>query len=124
MFWSVRSISGEDTVDCERRFSFMFLPNMVLDSDGAIPVEFGLHSIYPSPFNSNTTIRFGVDKRERFRLSIYDLTGRRVATLLDGVPEVGYHNLVWNAAALPSGMYLVHLESGGRSQVQKVALVR
>ncbi|NQT35559.1 T9SS type A sorting domain-containing protein [bacterium] len=124
MFWRVWAYSGEDSVECHRRFSFMFLPNYISDSGENAPVEFGLHSIYPSPFNSSTTIRFGVDKRERFRLCIYDLTGRRVATLLDGMPAVGYHNLVWNAAALPSGMYIVHLESADRSQIRKTVLVR
>ena len=124
MFWWVWAYSGEDSIDCHRRFSFTFLPNYISDSGENAPVEFGLHSIYPSPFNSSTTIRFGVDKRERFRLCIYDLTGRRIATLLDGMPEVGYHNLVWNAAALPSGMYIVHLETADRSQIRKAVLVR
>ncbi|NQT35568.1 T9SS type A sorting domain-containing protein, partial [bacterium] len=124
MFWSVRSISGDDIVPCERRFSFMFLPHGIYDPDGAIPVEFGLHSIYPSPFNSMTTIRFGVDRPERFMLRVYDLSGRLVRILYDSSPVVGYRNIVWDAGALPSGVYLLHLESGGRSQVRKVALVR
>ncbi|NQT35507.1 T9SS type A sorting domain-containing protein, partial [bacterium] len=76
------------------------------------------------PFNSMTTIRFGVDRPERFMLRIYDLSGRLVRILYDGSPVVGYRNIVWDAGALPSGVYLLHLESGDRNQVRKVALVR
>jgi len=89
-----------------------------------LPVEFGLQRVYPSPFNSMSTVRFGVDLSERTSLRVYDLLGREVAVLYDRTPVVGYHQVVWDASRLPSGLYIVRLESAGRARVAKVALIR
>ncbi|MDP8241150.1 MAG: C25 family cysteine peptidase [Candidatus Hatepunaea meridiana] len=124
LFWWVQAVSGADTADCYRRFSFTFMPNKVIGSDEGIPVEFGLQSIYPSPFNSMTTVRFGMDSPDRVRLNVFDLMGRRIAMLFDSKNAVGYHNVVWNASALPSGLYIVQLVTVGRMQTMKVALVK
>jgi hypothetical protein len=122
--WWVISYSGVDTVPCTENFTVRFMPDAILDSGDNIPVEFGLQSIHPSPFNAVTTISFGIDVNERAKLQIYDLTGRRVATLFDGNPAVGYHSIAWNASSFPSGLYFVRLESMNRVQTAKVALIR
>ncbi|MDP8237735.1 MAG: C25 family cysteine peptidase [Candidatus Hatepunaea meridiana] len=124
IFWWVKVVSGEDTVNCARRYCFTFLPNKVIGPGDGIPIEFGLQTIYPSPFNSMTTIRFGVDKHEVVNLNVYDLMGRRVTTLYCGEPIVGYHNIVWDASALASGLYIVQLEGEGRVETAKIALLR
>lgn len=122
--WWVQVISADDTVDCNRSFSLNFLPNALLANDPNVPVEFGLHAIYPSPFNSMTTVRFGIDRVDRTTLMVFDLTGRLVTTLFDRSSVVGNHNLVWNASELPSGLYILRLQSGNRMEVKKVALIR
>jgi hypothetical protein len=122
--WWVQSISGEDIVDCDTSFHFQFLPNGLLSDDTGIPVEFGLQTIYPSPFNSTTTVRFGIDKNDRARLHVYDLTGRLVTTLFDRSQAIGNHRVVWDASRVPSGLYIIRLESAGRQEVRKVALIR
>ncbi|MDP8239325.1 MAG: C25 family cysteine peptidase [Candidatus Hatepunaea meridiana] len=122
--WWVKAISGEDTVACNDIFMFFFTPNAT-DEYGNIPVEFGLQSIYPSPFNSMTTVRFGIDRPASATLQIYDLRGREVTTLYNNHnSSVGYHNVVWDASSMPSGLYIVRLESEGRVQTKKIALVR
>ena len=123
MIWGVKAVSADDTTDCIRPFSFRFEPNYII-AEGRLPVEFGLHSIYPSPFNAMTTVRFGVDKPERIRLKVYDLLGREVVTLLDNAMKVGYHQAVWNASAVPSGLYIMRMEAEGRIQAAKVAVIR
>jgi len=122
--WRVQAISGGDSVDCEQPFSFSILPNSIIDSKGEIPVEFGLHSIYPSPFNSSTTIRFGIDKPGTVSLKLFDLLGREVSILLDSPTSVGYHQVALDAADLPSGIYLLRLESAGSLSIAKTALIR
>ena len=71
-----------------------------------------------------TTIKYGIEVPEQIRIRIYDLQGRVVATLVNGVIKRGNHNLVWNARKLSSGLYIVRLEASGRNQILKVALVR
>jgi len=92
--------------------------------DGLAPVEYGLASIYPNPFNSVTTIKFGADRAEHVRLAVYDISGREVVCLFDGMPRRGYHRLSWQADTVPTGVYLLRLESPGRSDIAKVALVK
>ncbi|NQU05940.1 MAG: T9SS type A sorting domain-containing protein, partial [Calditrichaeota bacterium] len=122
--WYVLAALRGDTIQSRETFTLLMLPDVVLDSDGAVPVEFGLRSIYPSPFNSMTTISFGIDVEESTKLQVFDLAGRKVVTLLDRTPSVGYHSVVWDASAFPSGLYLIRLESLGRVQTAKVALIR
>ena len=122
--WWVTAISGQDRVESNNRFVLLYLPNAVLDTDDNIPVEFGLQSIYPSPFNSMTTVRFGADRSERIKLQVFDLLGRKVIALYDNTPRVGYHHVVWDAVTIPSGIYILRLEAPGREQTAKIALVR
>jgi hypothetical protein len=91
---------------------------------GEFPVEFGLSSVYPNPFNSKTTIQFGVDKAVPTTLKVFDLTGRVVKVLYDGTPTVGWHSIAWDGADIPSGIYVLQLESVGRYRAVKTALLR
>jgi flagellar hook assembly protein FlgD len=68
-------------------------------------------------------------QRERVRLEIYDVTGRLVRTLVDGVVDAGVQRVVFDGRGeggqnLASGTYLLRIEAGGRSAVQKLSLVR
>ena len=121
--WWVFALSGEDARESNDRFELRFEPHG-LDDDGELPVEFGLRSIYPSPFNAMTTVRFGADRNERISLRVYDLQGRLAATLWDRVTDRGYHHIVWDAALMPSGLYIVRLAATGRVETAKVALIR
>ncbi len=122
--WSVTARSGDDIVSCLRTFVINILPNDIDREKLEIPVEFGLGPVYPNPFNSRTTIRFGIDKAAPATLRIYDLTGRVVADLYSGQATVGYHRVSYDGVALPSGIYWLRLESVGRIKVEKIALVR
>jgi len=121
--WWVRAVSGRDTVECVQRYMLSILPNAFTDP-GLSPVEFGLKSAFPSPFNSVSTLRFGADRQVHTTLSAYDVLGRRVAVLFDQTPRVGYYNVVWDAGDLASGVYMLRLESAGRTSLTKVALIR
>lgn len=83
----------------------------------------------PNPFNPETTIRFVVPVRDRVRLTVHDVAGRRVATLLDGVRDAGTHSVQWNGTdargePLASGVYLGRLESGKTSATRKMVLMK
>ncbi len=122
--WFVTARSGDDNVSCLRTFIINILPNDIDREKLEIPVEFGLGPVYPNPFNSRTTIRFGIDKAAPATLRIYDLTGRVVADLYSGQATVGYHRVSYDGVALPSGIYWLRLESLGRTQIEKIALIR
>ena len=83
-----------------------------------------LLQMYPNPFNPTTTIRFSVPEASVVMLAVYDVLGREVRVLVDGVREAGTHEVVFEASGLPSGTYLVRLETPQGSFVKTMQLVK
>lgn len=87
-----------------------------VDSPGGIqpvPGGYALSQNFPNPFNPSTTVRYQTPIAGEVRLAVYDLLGRQVALLVDGVQTAGYHSAVFNAAKLSSGMYVYRLTAAG-----------
>ena len=94
-----------------------------------LPREYALHENYPNPFNPVTKIQYDLPKDGRVRLTIYDLLGREVETIVDGVQEAGYKSIEWNAAGgnrsnVSSGVYFYRLEAGNYRAVKKMMLLK
>ena len=92
-------------------------------------LETRLRSVHPNPFNPSTTIAYDIAREGRARLDVYDLLGRRVATLVDRIQPVGRYTVVWGGRddrgrALPSGAYVCRFESGGATASVRLMLVR
>ncbi len=79
---------------------------------------------YPNPFNPKTTFRFTQPDRGQASLRIYDVAGREVATLLDGVHPGGQTELSWHAEGLAGGIYLARLEAAGIVQTERLVLLK
>ncbi len=93
-------------------------------NSGTLPVEFGINSTYPNPFNSTLSLTFSLAQAGRTTLAAYDLSGRQVALLTSGRYSSGTHQVVWNAEGLAAGVYMLRLESNGRTATTKVVLVK
>jgi hypothetical protein len=89
-----------------------------------VPSHFVLHQNYPNPFNPSTTIRYGLPSRSQVVLTVYNTLGQQVATLVQGEQEAGYHETVFDASALASGVYLYRLTAGSYVKTRKLVLVR
>lgn len=89
-----------------------------------IPSQFALFQNFPNPFNSATTISFNLQHESRILLNVFDLTGRSVAKLANGMFNAGSHQVHFNAGALPSGIYIYRLNSNGISQSRKLLLLK
>nr|MEE4268523.1 T9SS type A sorting domain-containing protein [Candidatus Krumholzibacteria bacterium] len=100
-----------------------------VEDDGLVPAVTRVAGVYPNPFNPQTTVEFTVADRGPVALAVYDLTGRRVATLVDESMEVGRHTQVWQGRddqgrQVASGMYVVRLQAKGVSDLKKIMLVK
>jgi len=101
----------------------------VPDDPGDIPRPSVSLRVHPNPFNPQTTISFMLERDEWAKVGVYELTGKRVAILGDRTFTGGEHSLTWNGRdvagrSMPSGTYLVRLETESAVRVQKLTLIR
>lgn len=89
-----------------------------------IPSDFSMKQNYPNPFNPTTTIQFELPLQSDVRLEVYDITGRRVATLIDETLQAGSHERIWDASNLASGVYIARLITPEQTFVRKLTLIK
>jgi hypothetical protein len=87
--------------------------------DPSIPKEFALEQNYPNPFNPSTTLKYDLPVTSNVRLDVYDILGRLVKTLAEGVEAAGYKQVEWNAANVGSGAYFYRIEATGVADQSK-----
>ncbi len=94
-------------------------------SDGnIIPHDFHLSPIHPNPFNAVATIEYSIPSEAHVSLTVLDVTGRTVATLINEALTAGEHKAVWNGMSNPSGVYLFRLDVDGNVFVKRGVLLR
>ncbi len=98
--------------------------NSVADPGHSIPDHFYLSTNFPNPFNAVTRVVFGLPEASRVTISVLDVSGREVSTLISGELEAGYHNVVWNGETASAGLYLVKMETPTITKVSKMTLLK
>lgn len=88
------------------------------------PKNFLLEQNYPNPFNPQTNIRYHLPAAGQTTLTVFNLLGEKVQTLVNGWEPAGVHTVMVDASRLPSGIYFYRLESNGLHQVRKMVLTR
>ena len=86
--------------------------------------EFGLQATFPNPFNPQLTIRYGLTEDAQTTVNILDLQGKTIATLENKFQKAGSYELTWQAIDNASGVYLVEVVSGEKSDLRKVLLTK
>ncbi len=104
-------------------------PNAVVSTaiehlDDQAPEAFALSRNYPNPFNPTTTIEFSLTQSTRAVLTVYNLLGQKVATLVDSPLSVGQYRVTFDAGGLSTGVYYYRLEAGGQTRTQKMILLK
>ena len=90
----------------------------------ALPKNFTLEQNYPNPFNPTTTINFEMPKSSFVTLNVYNLLGQKVASLVNQVMQAGSHSVNFDAANLPSGIYLYQLRTDNFNSIKKMTLLK
>jgi hypothetical protein len=97
----------------------------------APPLAFALQQNYPNPLRAGeqTSVRYSLDRDAVTRLDVYDLLGRRVATVVDDFRRAGHYEAQWSGRddrgdLLPSGLYMYRLEAGGEVLTRRCTIVR
>ena len=104
------------------------LPGVQYTATGAgdtlTPQDFVLLRNYPNPFNPSTTIEWSLSNAADVNLTIYDVRGREIATLVDKNQLAGNHSIHWNAVNQPAGVYFAKLSAGSQIKSIKLVLVK
>jgi len=93
-------------------------------SPTGLPDYYMLAQNYPNPFNPSTTIRFSLPSEGNVHLAVYDVLGRNVATLVNESKSAGYHEIVFDAGRLASGVYLYQLRAGDFVETKQLMLLK
>jgi len=144
-YLSSPSLKGQGTVSVETNYEYVDYANLMagetyyyrlsdVDISGTRhvletksitrPEAYTLYQNYPNPFNPTTTIQFSLQKSGKTVLAVYDILGRKVATLLNREMKSGAHVINWNARNYASGVYFYRLQSGSFTQVKKMMLIK
>ncbi len=86
--------------------------------------KFELSQNYPNPFNPTTTIRFNLPEAGNVKLTLFNILGQEIMTLINEYKESGVHTINFDASELNSGMYIYEIEAGSFTQTRKMTLVK
>jgi hypothetical protein len=95
-----------------------------IDEPTQVPEKISLKQNYPNPFNPTTKINYSLPAAEDVSLTVYDVLGREVATLIDKQQQAGTYSVTFNAEQYSSGVYFYRLQTENTSKVRKMLLVK
>ncbi|MCH8299681.1 MAG: T9SS type A sorting domain-containing protein [Candidatus Marinimicrobia bacterium] len=113
---------GEGYTGTSENFSIRGV--VTVEDEEAFSRSFNLYPNYPNPFNPSTTISFTLSNASRVSLLIYDIHGREVESLIEGIQPAGSHSIEWNASNLASGVYFYRLTADEFIQTRKMILIK
>ena len=105
------------------------LEQLNVGSQRHLPSKFGLHQNYPNPFNPVTNLSYDLPEDAIVNITIYDMMGKVVATLVDGSQSAGFKTLQWNATnhggmPISAGLYIYTIQAGEFNQTKKMILLK
>jgi len=121
-------VEGNGTIYWDN-FYFYSTPVGVDNRSETLPQGFALEQNFPNPFNPSTTIRYELPEDGLVNITIYDITGRHISTLVSSHQNAGYKSIQWNAtnnhgARVSAGIYLYKIQTGEFRQTKKMVLLK
>ncbi len=114
--------TGSDWLNYQR-FLYGGSPTNIAGT-GTVPERFELSQNYPNPFNPRTAIRFTLHESTEVVLSVYDVLGREIEILVDAELQPGQHTVTFDAAGLPSGIYVYRIRAGSLYEQNRMILLK
>ena len=127
--WTVKATGGPLEVWADEPFDISIQldgtdTNISEDRDKSLPDNFVLHQNYPNPFNPVTIITYELPRTEQVRLEVFDVTGRKISTLVDETVPAGVHQVTFDATNLSGGLYLYRLRGSELSITKQMMLIK
>ncbi len=121
--------SDEEFITVSETGEFVLDNNSLSLSDDVIPTSFRTHQNYPNPFNPVTTLRYDLPENALVNITIYDMLGREVKTLINQTQDAGYKSVIWDATndygkPVSAGIYLYQIQAGQYISTKKMVLLK
>tara|TARA_R110000868_G_scaffold259361_9_gene517418 strand:+ start:10212 stop:13097 length:2886 start_codon:yes stop_codon:yes gene_type:complete len=113
-----------DQINAARNLGIFDLSESNSDPDNSFPESVSFFQNYPNPFNPSTTIRFNLDKRVDVELSIYNILGQKVRTIINSRLQGGIHNYTVSLNEFSSGLYFAVLQTPDTREIIKLTLIK
>jgi len=113
----------------QNRFKVLVNSITVSVDEELLPFQYALHQNYPNPFNPTTTLRYDIPENSHVTITIYDMLGRQVKTLINQTQDAGFKSVIWNATndygkPVSAGVYLYQIHAGEFVQTKKMVLLK
>ncbi len=95
-----------------------------IDDDASMPKRYTISQNYPNPFNASTIIKYELPQQSRVTIDIYDILGKLVTRLVDDDLDAGYHQAIWRAEDVNSGVYFYKIQAGDNIDTGRMMLVK
>jgi len=89
-----------------------------------LPAAYDILPNYPNPFNAQTTIQYSLPEQSHITIDIFDILGRKIETLAEGVKPAGNYQTIWNASGQASGIYFYQIKAGEYSKTNKMLFLK
>jgi len=108
---------------------YVLIYNNKRENNLTLPVEFGINSCYPNPFNPSITIDYNINKDSNIELSVFNILGQKVKTIENSFKEKGRYSVIWNGRnnddkLLPSGIYFIEINNFKQRDIIPVTLLK
>jgi hypothetical protein len=95
-----------------------------IDDQAGVPSQFGLIQNYPNPFNAQTIIKFNLPEASDIIIDIYNIAGQKIEAITDDLQPAGYHQIIWDASSVASGVYFARLKAADYSATARMVLLK
>lgn len=100
------------------------LPTNLISDNKGVPANYNLFPAYPNPFNFNTTIKYNIPKSDIVNISIYNILGEKITTLVNEHKNPGTYEVTWEADNYSSGIYICRITAGNFTSSNKLLLIK
>lgn len=118
------ALTGKIYFDKLRAVKKSTSPTDVVTNDKNRPENFQLFQNYPNPFNPTTTLSFSIPSENHIKLTVYDILGREITTLIDRQLSQGFHKILFDGSYLPSGIYIYRIKYNQREIARQMLLMK
>jgi hypothetical protein len=129
-YWLVEAMDSDGFIvgSNNNASNVIVVGTLAIDGD-LIPVEFALRQNYPNPFNPITTLRYDLPEQTHVNITVYDMLGRKVRTILNQQQDPGYKSIIWDATndygkPVSAGIYLYQIQAGKYISTKKMVLLK